>query len=87
MNGRMPKPNVIFILSIDTEEEWLWDEEFPDDNFSVRNVDKLPDFLNFCQKLGIRTTYFVDYAVAANGHARDIMQDVYDFNADNVANW
>lgn len=34
----MGKPNVLFVLTIDTEEEWRWDEEFPQHNCSVQNV-------------------------------------------------
>lgn len=58
------KPDVLFLLSVDTEEEWDWEGEFPQENFSVHNTDKLPDFQAFCENLGIRPTYFVDYAVA-----------------------
>ena len=60
----MHKPDVLFVLTIDTEEEWLWDEEFPQDDCSIQNVGRLPDFHKACVELGIRPTYFVDYAVA-----------------------
>lgn len=72
----MKKQDAIFILTIDTEEEWHWENEFPESQFSVNNVDRLPQFQAFCDKLGIRPTYFVDYAVADNAQARDIMRDV-----------
>ncbi len=55
---------MIFVLSIDTEEEWDWSGEFPDKDFSVQNVQKLPQLQSFCESLEIRPTYFVDYAVA-----------------------
>jgi hypothetical protein len=61
----MNKP-IIFILSVDTEEEWNWDGPFPNENFSVENVNEIPAFQNFCQELGIKPTYFIDYAVANN---------------------
>lgn len=60
----MHKPDVLFILTIDTEEEWLWEDEFPSENCSVKNVERLPDFQAFCEQQHIRPTYFVDYAVA-----------------------
>jgi hypothetical protein len=62
----MPKQDVLFVLTIDTEEEWQWDEEFPQHDCSVENVEKLPEFQSFCEHIGIRPTYFVDYAVASN---------------------
>lgn len=55
---------ILFVLSIDTEEEWDWSGPFPRDNFSVGNTANIPKFQNFCNRLGIRPTYFVDYAVA-----------------------
>lgn len=60
------KPDVLFVLSIDTEEEWDWSGPFPEDNFSVENLQQLPKFQDFCETLNIRPTYFVDYAAADN---------------------
>lgn len=66
--NRLPghKPDLIFVLSMDTEEEWDWSGPFPQQNFSVDNAERLPDFQAFCEAQGIRPTYFVDYAVADN---------------------
>ncbi|NQY35793.1 MAG: WalW protein [Alteromonadaceae bacterium] len=55
---------ILFVLSVDTEEEWDWSGPFPEDNFCVKNIKELPAFQFFCQELGIKPTYFVDYAVA-----------------------
>ena len=71
----MPKQDVLFILTVDTEEEWQWDDEFPQDNCSVKNVEKLPEFQKFCESLGIRPTYFVDYAVANDQHGSAILKE------------
>lgn len=49
---------------MDTEEEWDWSGPFPQRDFSVENSQRLPDFQQFCDRLGVRPTYFVDYAVA-----------------------
>ncbi|WP_255438904.1 polysaccharide deacetylase family protein [Aestuariibacter sp. GS-14] len=61
--------STLFILTIDTEEEWQWDGPFPQDNCQVENVQRIPQFQSFCEEMGIRPTYFVDYAVAANPNA------------------
>ena len=71
----MAKPNVLFVLTIDTEEEWQWDDEFPQHDCSVKNVEKLPAFQSFCQSIGIRPTYFVDYAVANNDEGSRILRE------------
>lgn len=58
------KPELVFILTIDTEEEWHWNGPFPEQDFSVKNLEKIPAFQSFCEKHGIRPCYFVDYAAA-----------------------
>ncbi len=58
------KPDVLFILSVDTEEEWDWSGEFPQEKFQLQNTGYIPDFQAFCERLDIRPTYMVDYAVA-----------------------
>jgi hypothetical protein len=68
------KTPIIFVLTIDTEEEWDWSGPFPQQNANVENIDKLPDFHSICDDLGIRPTYFVDYAVSDNANAVAKMQ-------------
>jgi len=63
------KPDVLFVLSIDTEEEWDWSGPFPKNDCSVENIQQLPKFQEFCEVLNIRPTYFVDYAIADNPEA------------------
>ena len=70
------KKSVLFILSVDTEEEWDWTGPFPSENFSVDNVNEIPAFQTFCQELGIKPTYFVDYAVANNKHSANILKEL-----------
>lgn len=76
----MPRQDVLFVLTVDTEEEWQWDEEFPQDECSVENVEKLPDFQAFCESLNIRPTYFVDYAVASSSFGSGILKTFTDNN-------
>jgi hypothetical protein len=64
---------IIFVLSIDTEEEWNWSGAFPQKVANVNNIDKLPAFDSLCENLAIRPTYFVDYAVSDNKNAVEKM--------------
>lgn len=64
MKGMNKDKQVLFVLSVDTEEEWDWDGPFPEKNFSVKNGGHIPRFQNFCDERGIKPTYFVDYAIA-----------------------
>ena len=68
------KKSVLFVLSVDTEEEWDWSGPFPQQEFSVSNVARLADFQRMCDGLGIKPTYFVDYAVADNSSAAEVLK-------------
>lgn len=76
--------DVIFLLSVDTEEEWDWSDEFPEKDFSVSNVEKIKPFQKFCQQLGIRPTYFTDYAVAEKPEAAAILREIVDNNTGEI---
>jgi len=70
------KKNVLFILTVDTEEEWDWSGSFPHKDFSVKNINELPAFQNFCQELGVKPTYFIDYAVVNDLNAINIIKQL-----------
>ncbi len=74
------KPDVIFVLSVDTEEEWDWSGEFPQKDFSVSNVTKIPKLQDFFENLGIRPTYFTDYAVAEKPEMVEILKAIVNKN-------
>lgn len=76
---------ILFVLSIDTEEEWDWTGPFPQKNFSVENVAKLPAFQEMCNEIGIKPTYFVDYAVADNTTSAQTLKNIFDNNPCEVA--
>ena len=67
---------VLFVLSVDTEEEWDWNGPFPQQDYGVRNVGCLTDFQNMCNEIGIKPTYFVDYAVADNPVAAEVIKSI-----------
>lgn len=78
----MTKPKVYFVLTVDTEEEWDWSGPFPNKDFSVRNIKELPAFQNYCQGLGVKPTYLVDYAVANDDNAAHILRQFNPANSE-----
>lgn len=66
----------LFILSVDTEEEWDWEGPFPHDEISVENIQKLPKFQKSMAEIGIKPTYFLDYAVIENDDSRAVLQNL-----------
>jgi peptidoglycan/xylan/chitin deacetylase (PgdA/CDA1 family) len=65
-------------LSVDTEEEWDWNAGFPVSHYSVRNSRNLAKFQSFCENLGVRPTYFVNYAVASDPDSVRCLKAPYD---------
>ena len=75
------KPSILFVISVDTEEEWDWSGPFPKEKFSVKNTCHIPEFQDFCEGLGIRPTYFIDYAIADNPDSVAYLKDPLDRGA------
>lgn len=67
----------VFIVTVDTEEEWDWHGDFPMPPFSTRNIQRIPVFQQLCESIGISPTYFVDYAVVDEPHNREILQHYF----------
>lgn len=67
----------IFILTVDTEEEWDWGGSFPAPPFSTENIKYIPKFQEFCKSLNVFPTYFVDYAVVDNISNREILSHYF----------
>lgn len=70
------KQSILFVLSVDTEEEFEWGQEFPQQNCSVENIYQIPKFQDFCENLGARPTYLVDYPVASNLESSGILKRI-----------
>lgn len=75
-----PPITPVFMLSVDTEEEWSWEGDFPKPPFSTKNLEKIPEFQALCAQKGIKPTYFLDYAVADNSEFCDFFQKYLDDN-------
>lgn len=66
MMDQPEKKKTYFIVTVDTEEEWDWAGSFPVPPFSLQNLKRIPKFQEFCERMGIVPTYFLDYPVLHN---------------------
>lgn len=64
--GKTQKKKIFFVMTIDTEEEWDWNKGFSTGKPSVQNIQNIPKFQAFCNELGVKPTYFIDYAIASD---------------------
>jgi hypothetical protein len=64
-----------FLLTVDTEEEFDWDEPIAREGFSLDHIPKLRKFQQFCESEGVSPLYLVDWPVATSSLAADILKD------------
>lgn len=72
MNGK-----TLFLLTVDTEEEWNWNGELPKPPFSTQNIKHIPELQNLCAEFGVRPTYFVNHAVVDVALNVDILKKYF----------
>jgi hypothetical protein len=58
--------DVFFILTMDVEEEWEWEKGFPVLCHSVKNSERILEFQKFCDRIGIRPTYFINWSIVTD---------------------
>ena len=65
-------------MTIDTEEEWDWKGDLPKANFSVTNTRKIPKFQEFCNDIGVRPTYLIDYAIVTDAQSVNYLKKPFE---------
>lgn len=76
MNTIKSKTNIFFIVTIDTEEEGLWGNEYKRHHeYTVENISHLKFFQKICNRLGIVSTYLIDYPVATQKSSVNILKE------------
>ena len=68
-----PKWRPRFIVTIDTEEEFDWNGPFTRDGHDLQHVAAMPRFQRFCEHHAVRPIYLVDYPIATDGAAAEML--------------
>ncbi|MEO1221280.1 MAG: polysaccharide deacetylase family protein, partial [Pseudomonadota bacterium] len=63
------------LLTVDTEEEFDWDGPFTRDQHGLRHVAAIPRFQAFCETIGAHPVYLVDWPIANDASAIEIIGD------------
>jgi hypothetical protein len=71
VDGRSGRPALV--VTVDTEEEGRWSASYPAFGNTCLNVSRLPRIHRIFTQLGVTPTYLVDYPVAADPEARDVI--------------
>lgn len=81
--GFAPEFGQRFIVTVDTEEEFDWDAPLDRRKHSLLTVPTLRKFQQFCEGFGVVPVYLVDYPVADNPAAPEVLgQAVADHRAE-----
>ena len=62
-----------FILTVDTEEEFDWSKPFDRVGHGLRHIPRLGKFQQFCEGCGVVPVYLVDYPVASDPQAIEVL--------------
>ncbi|MDJ0641476.1 MAG: polysaccharide deacetylase family protein [Erythrobacter sp.] len=63
------------LLTVDTEEEFDWEAPFRRDGYGLEHVREIARFQEFCEGLGVSPVYLVDWPIANDPTAIDIIGD------------
>lgn len=63
------------LLTVDTEEEFDWNAPFSRDRHGLKHVAAIPRFQAFCEEIGAHPVYLVDWPIANDPAAVEILGD------------
>ena len=64
-----------FILTVDTEEDFDWEQPLARDSHDTRHVPRLGKFQEFCENEGVIPIYLVDWPIASSRTAAEILRE------------
>jgi hypothetical protein len=64
------------IVTIDTEEEGLWNGSYPREGLTVENTRGIPRFQELCNQFGVRPTYLVDTPVVNDDRSVSLLGEI-----------
>ena len=66
-----------YVIFVDTEEEFDWDEPLSRDNVSVTAMEGLPEAQRFFREAGALPAYMVDYPIVDNDRSAEIIAEMH----------
>lgn len=64
-----------FIVTVDTEEEFAWDEPLQRTGHTLNHLTRLKDFQDFCEGENVVPVYLTDYPIATSALAAAVLRD------------
>lgn len=63
-----------FMVTVDTEEEFDWDQPIRREGYTLDSVTRLARFQQFCENAGVVPVYLVDYPIATSAAACEVLR-------------
>ena len=63
-----------FLVTVDTEEEFAWDQPIAREGFALEHVPHIARFQEFCENQGVVPVYLVDWPIATCDRAAEILR-------------
>lgn len=70
-----PQFGTRFVLTIDTEEEFDWSKPLDRTSHGLDHLPRLAKFQQFCEGLGVVPIYLVDFPVASDPRAKEVLSE------------
>lgn len=70
-----PEFGTRFIVTVDTEEEFAWDEPLQRDGHTLNHVARIKEFQNFCESEEVVPVYLTDYPIATSALAAAVLKE------------
>ncbi|MBF9152523.1 polysaccharide deacetylase family protein [Novosphingobium jiangmenense] len=64
-----------FVLTVDTEEEFDWSKPLDRTSHGLDHIPRLAKFQQFCEGAGVKPIYLVDFPVASDPRAAEVLGD------------
>ncbi len=68
------------LITVDTEEEGIWDGEYSRSGSPVRNIEGIHRFQELCDEFQFKPTYLIDYSVCSTPESADIFGPIQSEN-------
>lgn len=62
-----------FVLTVDTEEEFDWNQPFSREGHGTKHLKAIPRFQDMCNVSGVQPVYLIDYPITDDGYGVELL--------------
>jgi hypothetical protein len=62
-----------FVLTVDTEEEFDWNQPFSREGYGTQHLKAVPRFQDMCDAAGVKPVYLIDYPITDDAYGAELL--------------